>query len=338
MINKVNNSLNYFIGSHKKLNYILKVIKRLGDDEFVDNILGRNPDIIEIKHYGSMYSDRIIYYIEIGTKGDGFFAEYRRLLEYLFYADRYGFIPCVKSNANFQYGSINDYFKINLGTIEEIREYTNLVYAGMAHLSYAESLKEQSGYALSNTYIQELARISRTYISLNDSIKQYIGNSQEEIGLKGNILGVHVRGTDFKNNYKGHPVYISAQEYCDKTKDIFGSGKYDKVFLATDDIEALNVFEKTFEDKLIYYKDVKRAGGTVSVAFKKQQLSECEKFSLGKEVVRDMLTLAGCASLIAGKSQVSICSIISNAAWYSKYQDLVILDKGINKIGRRYVY
>lgn len=338
MINKINNSLNYYIGRHKKLNYILKVIKRLGDDDFVDNILGRNPDIIEIKHYGNKHSDKIIYYIEIGTKGDGFFAEYRRLLEYLFYADRYGFIPCVKSNANFQYGSINDYYKIELGVDEEIEECTNVVYAGIAHLNHAERLKEESGYALSSSYIEELARISRKYISLRNPVKQYIEKSQEEICFKGNILGVHVRGTDFKKNYKGHPVYISAQEYCDKTKDIFSTGKYDKVFLATDDIEALNVFKKAFGDKIIYYKDVKRADGTVSVAFKKEKLSEDEKLSLGKEVVRDMFTLARCTSLIAGKSQVSICSIISNAAWYSKYQDEVILDKGINKSGKRYIY
>lgn len=31
-------------------------------------------------------------------------------------------------------------------------------------------------------------------------------------------IGVHVRGTDFKRNYKGHPVKIGTEEYLEAAK------------------------------------------------------------------------------------------------------------------------
>ena len=52
-------------------------------------------------------------------------------------------------------------------------------------------------------------------------------------------IGVHVRGTDFKRNYKGHPVKIGTEEYLEAAKKMFAAGKYDMVFLATDDSEAI---------------------------------------------------------------------------------------------------
>ena len=51
---------------------------------------------------------------------------------------------------------------------------------------------------------------------------------------------------------------------------------------------------------------------------------------LGVEVLRDMYSMAECDGLVAGLSQVSYAARIQKKSMGSEYEDLVILNKGIN--------
>ena len=46
---------------------------------------------------------------------------------------------------------------------------------------------------------------------------------------------------------------------------MFAAGKYDMVFLATDDSEAIDRFRETFGEKFVYYRDVIRSSGDETV-------------------------------------------------------------------------
>lgn len=54
------------------------------------------------------------------------------------------------------------------------------------------------------------------------------------------------------------------------------------------------------------------------------------KYLLGLEVVRDMYALSYCNGLIAGLSQVSICSRIVKKSRKEEYEYLKIIDHGLN--------
>ena len=113
-------------------------------------------------------------------------------------------------------------------------------------------------------------------------------------------------------------------------KKMFAAGKYDMVFLATDDSEAIDRFRETFGEKLVYYRDVIRSSGDETV-MKSREERESHHYLLGREVLRDAWTLGSCQGLIAGLSQVSFGARIFKAASNIKYEDFVLLDNGMNK-------
>lgn len=347
MVMKIVSLINRFLSSHKRVNYLLKCIKRFNDNSFVDKVLDRNSEYVHFEHWGDSFSNMIIYYIEIGTKGDGFFAEYHRMLDYLNYADSHALMPYVFINNDFTYIDEDDiengrnYFELYFKTYEglgfsSVLNAKNIIRSNRAHIEAIGGKCAKTAYAMSDDYIEQLAFIARKYIKFNDLVMEYVNKSLNEIGFSDGILGVHFRGSDYKKAYNGHPTYVTPQEYLDVVKEILLLRGYKRVFLATDDTEALNIFIEEFGEKLIYYKDVSRTDGETSVAFIGMNRKK-HHYKLGLEVIRDMLTLSKCQALVAGLSQVSICAIITNKAWEGKYSLLHIMDNGINHNKREYL-
>lgn len=85
-----------------------------------------------------------------------------------------------------------------------------------------------------------------------------------------------------------------------------------------------------FGDKLRYYQDVVRSSGDETVM--KSEVSRMNHhYLLGREVLRDAWTLEKCSALVAGMSQVSFGARILKEASGNRYEDLVLLDKGMNR-------
>ena len=180
-----------------------------------------------------------------------------------------------------------------------------------------------------------MSRIVRKYIRFNDDTERYVSKGVKRLGLENQkILGIHIRGTDYRKQYTNHPVYIDEHEVFERIDGLIE--KYDKLFLATDDKRVLKNFQEKYgADVICYYSDVVRSDGDKSVIFMKNQERQANNRSLlGMEVIRDMYTLALCDGLIAGISQVAICAQIQKLSLKHKYEDLIIIDKGINQNGR----
>ena len=154
--------------------------------------------------------------------------------------------------------------------------------------------------------IVRLADLYKKYIRLNDNTSQFIKEQMNDILAEKPILAVHIRGTDFSVGLGSHPIIIKPEEYLETVKRVYAEGNYKKVFLATDDLNALELFKGEFKDKLLYYK-------------------------LGLEVLRDIYTLANCDSIVCGLSQVSIAARYVNLAMGRKYREVVVIDHGVNK-------
>ncbi|MDE7327733.1 MAG: hypothetical protein K2N63_15890, partial [Lachnospiraceae bacterium] len=125
------------------------------------------------------------------------------------------------------------------------------------------------------------------------------------------------------------PVWIHAKTFVEPVrKCISGGGEYEQVFLATDSLEAIELFKKEFGDILVFYQDVQRSDGDVGV----HEIENSRKnhhYLLGMEVLRDAYTLAACDSLVAGLSNVSFAAQYIKAANGSEYAEVVILDQGL---------
>lgn len=330
-----------FINRHERAKVIWTVLKNNNNSDLRKRILDEDYLTVSIKDLSAGKAlkgiPKILYRIEIGTWGDGFFAEYRRLLNYLYYCEVFGFIPYIHFNKDFTYaekkpvnGTDNPfeyYFRQPCMDEQEALQYCYCVKSRLVDCEFANRLKPLNGYDVSEEYIAVMAKISEKYIKFNSPTEQYLSQAEELIHGK-KMLGVHVRLTDFKQNYWGHPVCATADCHLEYAKKALEELGFEGVFLATDDEETVELFKDEFGGKLFYYQDVVRSSGQVSVAFS-SGTRENHHYKLGLEVIRDMYTLSLCQGLIAGKSQVSICAMIEKQR-KSNYEYIHIIDKGNN--------
>lgn len=331
---------------YPRLNAIQYCIRHSKDREYCQYVTEKDSLTMSCKTYGEKNKDKNIYYIQYGHKGVGFFAIYRELLHYLYYADRFNMMPVVEFTRDFLYaekekinGSNNpfEYFFLQPGTVSLVEkdQSFNVFFGQYAHLLLAENLKQGGGYSLSENYLIEMGRITRSYIHLNPAVEEEIEKHINCIFKGEKVLGVHYRGSDFKIGYYGHPGFVKAEEHLRYTKEAFKKYNFDKVFLATDDVATIEVFLKEFGSKLVFFRDVVRTTGDKSVAFSVNTRAN-HHYCLGYEVLRDMISLSRCEGLVAGMSQVSICAAITKKSYQNEYIVQHFIDSGINKKGKIY--
>lgn len=315
-----------------------------GDDEwFTSEVkkLGRDKNLVALSVRGNQNSP-VLYHIFIAPSYSGFFANYNRVLAYLYFADQYNLTPVVEYSSETMYaeehpvnGTQNPYeyyFMQPAGvSLQELSESAVVLEGRRENCWLVNELNDKAvNYLHSDKYIQELGKIVKKYIRLNEGVQNYITQQTTALLNGKRTLGVHVRGTDFKWNYNGHPVCVTCQEYLEKAQEMVKNRNYEQVFLATDDLDAVEKFREIFSEKLVFYQDVTRSNGNVTV-MKSESDRENHHYLLGREVLRDMMTLAECDGLLAGLSQVSYAVRFQKESYNKKFDDMVILNKGVNE-------
>lgn len=178
--------------------------------------------------------------------------------------------------------------------------------------------------------MDQVAMALRKYIRLNKFSAQIYDQMREKIG-DGNIIGIQIRRTGFKQHTPGHPIAVDPIEHLNLFKEI-KNGR--RAFLATDEEMIIKMFAESEEGKdVVWYEDVLRT--PENLADENIAVYCCEvnrvdhKYRLGYEVLKDILTLSYCESLIAGYSCVSLLATIVKMSRQEKYKEYHIIDKGI---------
>lgn len=327
----------------EQLKFAIYCFKKGKDSRFIKNVkqMADKNNLVYVESYGDKKNTDVIYFIDMEESHSGFFAEHNRLLAMLYFADKYNMKPVVRFHSGYCYaekhpvnGTENPfeyYFEQPAGiALEDLWSYRQ-VFRSRKENSYEvnQLCEDANGYTRSEAYLNEMARMTAKYIRLNTIVKERMDKDIQDLTTKKRMLGVHVRGTDFKQNFNGHPINVSVDEYLETSVRIFKEGSYECLFLATDDEEAIERFKEQFQDKVCYYQDVVRSKGNDTVMHSVIG-RENHHYLLGYEVLRDMYTLAACDGLIAGLSQVSYAARIQKKSTGREYQNLVILNKGIN--------
>lgn len=345
------NRVKRFLENHLMLYGIFRVIKNRKDKEYLEAVSQRyksnqyrllNDDIRYNKN-------RSVYIVSYNWETNGFFAIMRKCLSGCVIADSLGmhpFIYIVNSIFNMPGGyngtdnMFEYYFKPTIDSgIEQILKDENCFDASYDHIirlnrsfGLIDDKDTYSEYKVNDEYLSVMAAAWKKYFILNEETEELISKSVEGL-LKGRrVLGVHFRGTDFKVGMKGHPVYSSLDDYYKTIDDL--SSDYDLIYIATDDMNALNSFRARYEGKVICYEDVVR-GDTNRGVHLTDHSRENDQYLLGLEVLRDMFTLSECDGLVAGLSQVSFFARIRKISQGLRYDHLKIIDKGIVERGTR---
>lgn len=301
------------------------------------------------KRYGKENRDKIIYYICEDNGEFGFFAMYRCWLEYLYFADICGYVPVIHAGHHFAYAEnslaaktknpFEYYFVQPAGVgVHEVKESYRVVFSNLLHREIVELVYtgKYGAYWYTQDYLKVMGNIVSKYMRFNDFTWNYICNGLKRLEIeRDRVLGIHIRGTDFKSGFHNHPICLAAEDCFSTIDEMFELKKYDKVFVATDDKRLLNRFIEKYGNKMCCYEDVFRNNRNKSVIFEESARKK-HKYRLGLEVLRDMYTLSMCDGLIAGISQVAVCAQINKIALGKVYEDLIIINKGINKNHRMF--
>ncbi len=332
---------------NKKLHYILKGIKHIKDEEYVDFFLQReyNPMLLEFESRGTEYTEKPFCIIRENGNGWGFFAEFHSLLDRMIFAELLNMTPVVVWKDKFLYyenggvdGTINAYeyfFNQPAGYREEDIQKARLVtYSKSLQAPWIEKAFEK-GPDLSEQYKNRLAQAYRKYISFNQKTEEKLQEAYQQLIQGKKTIGVHYRGTDFKANYDGHPVNVKVEQDFEAINEAMENNHFEQIFLATDDAPALAAFKKEYGEKVVCFSDVVRGDTNKSVAFSESNRS-CHHYKLAFEVLRDMYILSQCDGLIAGISQVSIIARVAKAARNEEYSYLKIIDNGKNRNNKKF--
>ena len=321
----------------------LQLCKYRKDKEYIELVRGLrdNPNIINA-YKGEKNFDKTICLVEVGGDNDGFFACVRWALDGLYFCNQFGFIPVVKFSDNSLYSdnSFPDnknvfeyYFKQPSNIqIKDIKKYSYIQYSSRNRL-LAESLNGGVNYEVSEEYQNQMAQIMRKYLRFNDDVNTLIKQSVIERKINDKVLGVHIRGTDYKANYKNHPSYIPPEEYYSHIYEAFKMGKFNQIYLATDDQEILDSFIQEFgKEKVLYAKNNARVTGNKGVHI----TEKTNHYQTGLDVICDMATLSYCNGIISGLSQVSTMARIYKKSRNEEFMYDKKLNNGINKTGKSF--
>lgn len=332
---------------NKKIHFLVKMLKHIKEDDYLDFFINRenNALLLEFESRGSNCEGKRIYLIREVGKGYGFFAEFHTLLQKLAFAECFGLTPYIEWNKDFLYyeeepidGIQNgfEYFFMQPCNFhdQEIKRADLFTEAKMGQASWIEQRYDR-GYDLSEPYLKIISVVYNKYIHLNSKTEQMLKEAISRLIGNKTTLAVHYRGTDFKVNYDNHPVCVQIAQEIDAVKKVMQQHGFEQIFLATDDLEAINLFKAEFGEKVVYYTDVVRGEGNVSVAWSDVNRQH-HHYLLAYEVLCDMYTLSVCQGLIAGVSQVSICARIAKRARGEKYQFEEIIDNGKNYNNKKF--
>lgn len=329
------------IEKNEKLYYLLQCVKNINNKIFVNDVnnLNKSPYFVKFESLGHLNKNKIVYLLQTGDNASGFFSEYRRWLESMYFADRFGFSPTIILDSKSFYAEKDEIFGTSnpfeyyfeqpteISKESALKSY-NVVRFREAHRKICNDGFNHWGYEISDEYVNSMADINRKYLKLNQRVNRKIKSDVSSILNGKKTLGIHVRGTDFKVGYNAHPTFVSPEEYLEKAKEIFENMEFEQIFLATDELRVIELFRQSFEQKLVYYLDVERGSGNTSVALS-ENTRENHRYLLGYEVLRDMHTLSSCQGLIAGLSAVSLCARIEKRSKEENFEYLQILSKGV---------
>ncbi len=137
----------------------------------------------------------------------------------------------------------------------------------------------------------------------------------------GQILGVHVRGTDMYRAGKQHPVPTGETKDFSKIDRIIEEYNIDKIFLCSDTESTVKLFRDYYGNRLVTTNSLRQiddSGCGIHMDKTLGRNRQKHKYLLGEEVITDMYLLAHCNVLLCGASNVAFAALIYNHNLYKK--------------------
>lgn len=268
------------------------------------------------------------YYIIVRSEGGaGFFSNYIWVLGHVVFARKLGYIPVVDMK-NYptlysEEGPVdgvdnawNYYFQdIDKVTLEEAYASGCYVLGKDKYLTkYAEKYSQSNYRYPTDQMIEYYGSIIEDNIKLREDLKEeYEEAWKQKVSIADHVLGIHIRGTDMKNNL-GHPMPASIETYLEQTRRVLAQHpEINKIFLATDENNVKEAYEDAFmeSDIMLFMNEVFRVwdrGEKRKIGVHETKVNNPRpnhKYLMGKEVLQDAWFLNKCEYLLCGHSNIT---------------------------------
>ncbi len=151
------------------------------------------------------------------------------------------------------------------------------------------------------SFLRQLHQTVISNLSPRQEIKDLIGSIKKVFDNK-RVLGIHIRKTDHYHEVEPAKDAVYLQLVDQQL------ASFDQLFLATDDTDVLQLFEKKYGDKLMYHP-FSRSTGDVPIH---GSHARSNGYELGKEALLDCYALSFCTKAILSPSNLSYCALIFN--------------------------
>lgn len=327
----------------KKIKFFqeLMFLKRIKNPEFKSWISDYENcfSIFRFKELGNKNKDKNIFILRFDNEALGFFAYWRFSMFGLAVAERYNLVPVIDWTSNSpyyeQYG-IDGIFN----PFEYYFEQVSNISIPNAYDSYNVTFLNRQSRGVSNIdYSSEdcgidFVRLTQKYYKLKPAMKEKLESDIEKLLCGKKTLAVQIRGVEWGKVY-GHPVPVSLEKYSNEVENNMKAGNFEQIFIASDSEDSIDYFIKKYPGLVVCYEDVARAkkGSKTLALFDDTIERKNNQFLLGYEVLRDMLTLANCAGLIASYSNISLAAEVFKKGNNEDYEIKSILKNKIMHSG-----
>jgi len=268
----------------------------------------------------------------IDTREYGFFSGCLQILDNLKYCELNNIKPILRLGEKFKYkedvSNWNNFFEnINDGIIEgegiEITKATpncnffleNYLMRSPRsqdyHLKIWDLLRANAPELEIYAHRLEISEMIKKYMvpiqPIKDSVNNFLlnnflNNEIVKIGIDGlyevtnKVLGVHVRGTDYG--------FYDINHYVGWINNILKHHEYERIYIASDNSEAINMLQNAFPNICCSYKTNLRST-TFKSAWMAEILEKKDMVQHGRDVLTESILLSKCHRLICINSNVA---------------------------------
>ena len=320
----------------------LKYLKNKNFKIWVDSY-GKNNALLFLR-LGNKNKDKRFYYIKFDDPALGFFAYWKMSIIGLNYAESFGLIPVINwtnlspyyepslfgANSNpleYYFENVNDF------SIEEVEKSEYVLMADI-NRDTVGAFSQKLSYDFGNQ-VENYSILTKKYFRVKEDLYKDLIVQIERMLCGKQTIGVHIRGVEW-GAIIGHPIPPSLEDFFKEIYHVLEETKAEQVFVASDSEDTIAACRREFGSKMCTYDDVLRskAGSKTLMLFDENVKRANNHYLMGFEVLRDMLTLSFCDSLIASFSNVGFAARVFKESRGDAYKELrIIQPKGICEVG-----
>ncbi len=231
----------------------------------------KNQKMEQHVSYGKEYPDQTFYVIGQDDQSGGMWWLINKVIMHIAYAIDKGYIPVVDlQHFKTQYTDKRTFGKVNIweqflkqpfgysldsnGTEpKNIAHAKNVILCKKEPAPFPEYLMGNTDYYENPERLQYFRNIFKQYIHFNSSTIQLFEKEKETLFKGRRMCGVLCRGTDYvAQRPKNHPIQPEPEDVIEDAKEVMNKYHCEGVFLATEDLDILNLFIDAFGENLSY--------------------------------------------------------------------------------------